>query len=980
MDSAPLRSEHANKYLGGYAAVVPGDPDSSHLLHKVTASAAKERMPPPKTGKQLTAGQVQVLRAWIQQGARWRRHWSLVPPTRPALPAGKPVRAQRWPRNAVDTFVLAQLQERGLDPAPQASRRTLIRRLSFDLTGLPPSPEEVEAFIKDQAPGSYERVVDRLFASPHYGERMAMVWLDAARYSDTDGFQADATRSNWPWRDWVIDAYNRNLPFDQFAIEQFAGDLLPDARPDQILATCFHRNHMTNGEGGRHPEESRVDYVIDRVNTTGTVFLGMTAGCAQCHDHKYDSLSQRDYYRLSAFFNSIDEDGRAGSGAKPFLTYKSPLVRAGTASSQAWSKNRAAALQTVEAQALTRFDSWLREQAEAVAAGGHRSWIPAAAADIRTTHGSRIRQREDLSFEVRGPNPRHDDYILQIRPKLPRVTGLRLRLLPHRLKGKSGWSLAEDGHAILTNLKVSVIKRGQQQVREITVRSAVADYQKRKSGDKSYGAVRDVLDDDPRTGWSTQGSKTDTERIAVFGFAEPVVLAETETISVELRHRSLRGNSNIRNFRLEWTQELGPAVQAVGATPLERLSAARGEIARLDKATNQALRSQFLAGDPQVLAARDDRRLAKQRLNRYRSSEKGVKVMVLKERKKPRSTFVLERGSFEHRGPEVTAGAPEQWGRWPREAPVNRLGLAQWLVDGRHPLTARVAANRYWLMLFGDGLVRTPEDFGVQGSPPTHPKLLDWLATEFVDSGWDVKRLLKLIVMSSTYRQSSDVSKELLERDPENRWLARANRFRLPAWMIRDSALATSGLLNRRLGGPPAYPYQPSGVWASYTMGRFHYQHSVGDDLYRRSVYTFWRRLVAPTAMFDASKRRACQIRVIRTNTPLHALTLLNDTTFVEAARVLAGRVMRSHPREADRISALVEHALGRPPTAEEFGHLVEQVRAIQAHYAADPGAAHRLLGVGETPRATGSEATDHAAFTVLASTLLNLDEAISRG
>lgn len=949
----------------GVRAIVPGDPSASELIKRVRAASVSDRMPPAHTGKTLTAEEITTLERWIAQGAPWGRHWSFVPPVRP------PVADEVHP---VDHFVRRRLRAAGLSPSPEADRRTLIRRLSFDLTGLPPSPSELRAFLEDDEPGAYERLVDRLLASPHYGERMAMVWLDAARYADTDGYQQDATRSNWPWRDWVVDAYNQNMPFDEFTRLQFAGDLLDSPTPEQILATCFHRNHMTNGEGGRLAEESRIDYVIDRVNTFGTVFLGMTLGCAQCHDHKFDPVSQKEYYGLNAYFNSIDEDGRAGSGAKPYLQYRSKKVGPGLRAAKQWLSARKTALAAVEKEARKDFLRWRTEKiAAALGDPRHASWTTPTPRSVRATHGAKLRIANDGSVVASGPNARHDDYLIDVRPDRARITGFRLQVLPE--KEGAPLSASPDGHFILTNLKVSVRSSGRQ-FREIQIRSAVADYQAKKAGDKAYGPVRDVLDDDPRTGWTNRNSDPKEKRVAVFGFERPVALLESESLLVELHHRSLSGRANIRRFRLDFTSERGPTLARAGPTPMERVLEARGDI-HGHPALEKDLLQQFLAERPEVQAARAKVNRARLRVDTYDRATRPVKVMVLRERKKPRTTHVLIRGAWDQKGEVVAPHVPQSLGKG---TPKDRLELANWLVDGQNPLTARVAVNRYWQMYFGVGLVRTPEDFGRQGAPPTHPDLLDWLAAEFVSSGWDVKHLQKLIVTSATYRQSSRMSPELLERDPDNRLLARAARFRLPSWMIRDAALRASGLLTTRRGGPPVFPYQPEGVWAAFSMGRFHYEHGVGDDLHRRSLYGFWRRLVAPTGMFDASKRRTCQIRVIRTNTPLQALTLMNDVTFVEAARVIAGRILKEVAGDDGvRVAHLFERITGRAPAPGESRELMTLLTRCRAHYATHPDEASALLSQGAAPNSAGVDAVEQAAWSIVASTLFNLDETVTR-
>ncbi len=956
------------------SAIVPGQAGESELMERLLAADPDDRMPPPDSGtKALSADEIELLRSWIDAGAVYQKHWSFEPIRRPNLPA---VAQESWVRNPIDSFVLARLEAEGIAPAPEAAPRMLQRRVAFDLTGLPPRLEDLVASDEAWSSRRYAAYVNQLLASKRYGERMAMVWLDAARYADTDGFQADATRSNWAWRDWVIEAYNRNLPFDQFTLEQFAGDLLPDASAEQVLATCFHRNHMANGEGGREPEESRIDYVIDRVNTMGTVWLGLTLGCAQCHNHKFDPISQAEYYQLNAFFNSVDEDGKAGGGAKPFLDYQSPFAAQGLREAELWLATRERALASATQAAQDRFRSWLEERVqERESSDLGSAWEALVARDVTSSSESEIGQDASGDFVVEGINPRHDDYLVLARPEVSRITGVRLTVLP-REEGL-GYSEAEDGHVVLTNVKFSIRATESTQVREIAVASAVADYENQKKSKRDYGLFRDVLDDDPRTGWTTNGSAAGESRVGVFGFAEPVTLAANEALVVELRHRSLKGFSSIRRFRLSVTDERGPAVSEVGPTPLEQLSGVVRAAQSVDEALRERLWRTFREDDEAFQTAQGSVAAAKRRADRYRSAVKPQKVMVLKPRETQRETHVLVRGVWDQKGPAVARALPKALAQEDQAAPT-RVELARWLVDRNNPLTARVTVNRYWQMYFGHGLVRTPEDFGMQGEPPTHPVLLDWLAAEFMESGWDVKHLQRLIVSSATYRQTSDASAAAVQRDPDNRLLARATRFRLPSWMIRDAALEVSGLAVHRLGGPPVYPHQPPGLWADSTMGRFHYEPSVGGDLYRRSVYGFWRRSVGPALMFDASKRRVCQVRITRTSTPLHALTLMNDLTFLEAGCHLAKTSAGDSPQV--RMEHMAERVLGRSLGSDDLASLREQFESARGYYREHPDAAAELLAL--EPSVTSANLANpgvEAALALVGMTLLNLDEAMTR-
>lgn len=708
---------------------------------------------------------------------RGKKHWAYQPPVRPDAPSiSDPALVVR---NPIDQFILDRLKREGLRPSAEAPKELLIRRVTLDLTGLPPTPEEVDAFLADSSANAYEKVVDRLLASPRYGERMAWEWLDAARYADTNGYQGDPERTMWPWRDWVVKALNDNMPYDQFSIEQLAGDLLPNATLDQKIATGFNRNHMHNGEGGRIPEETRVENVMDRVETTGTVWMGITIGCARCHDHKFDPFSQREYYQLYAYFNNTSENGggRAGQGT-PIIEVASEAERA-------------------------RLDELNRQ-------------IKLVAKDVATI------EAKFLAF----------------------------------IQNKAAPSL-------------------------IVI------------------AFKPITDD--------------------------LKQAPEKRTSAKLK-------------------ELGTKFQKSNASYAKAL-------ANLDR----------------TIAERD------------RFSNALPRVMIMDELPKPRDTFLLTRGAYNKPADKVSAGVPASLPPLLEKSPNNRLALAKWLVDPKHPLTARVTVNRYWQTFFGIGLVKTVEDFGRQGEQPSHPELLDWLATEFVRSKWDVKAMHRLIVTSATYRQSSKVTPDLLERDPDNRLLARAPRFRMPSWMIRDQALAASGLLVDKRGGPSVKPYQPSGVWEEATFGKKTYQQDKGESLYRRSLYTFWRRIIAPTEFFDAATRQTCTVKSVRTNTPLHALVTLNDVTFVEAARTLAQRVLEKPGTPEQRIETAFRLVIARKPTSEEKKILTELLGKMRATYDSDLEAAQRLLKVGESKRNEKLDAREHAAYAAVCTMILNLDETLTR-
>ena len=969
---------------GALAAIALDAPAESELLRRILSTDADERMPPPSAHKKpLTTEQIALLTRWIAEGAAWGQHWAFELPTKAPLPGAPAI-------HPIDAFVHDRLAREHLQPAPQAPPHTLIRRVSFDLTGLPPDAAAVAEFTRDPSDAAYDKIVAGLLASPHFGERMAMWWLDAARYSDTDGFQGDGGRTNWPWRDWVVESFNANKPFDRFTLEQMAGDLLPAATPAErqwhSLATCFHRNHMTNGEGGRDPEESRIDYVIDRVNTLGTLWLGLTVGCCQCHSHKYDPVTHHEYYQLNAFFNSIDETGAAGRDAKPYLAVESPHVPRAVAEAKTLVAARKPAADQARKAAEPPFSAWLGGHLATLRTSGtFQTWHPLAPSNLESTDGTLLSVEPEGIIRTGGPTPNQDDYLLQAPVSLDRVTGIRLEVFAD--EGHTGglFSRGESGHFTLTDVKLRVVKRGSSQIREIPIAAASADHSDDPKKYDGYGDIKHVLDDDPRNGWSVRDAAAQAVHTAVFALGEPLALAADEEIVFELRHRSTRGDANIGRFRISITDQAGPAVKSLEPAPLEQLA---GLAATLGDQPEKALRSgharlhgllfdQFLADhEPYQVAKRAFDR-ANRQLAETKSAAK-VDVMVLAERESPRTTHVLVRGVWDAKGDIVTQGTPAVLGplstMFPGRPPT-RLDLANWLVSPRNPLTARVIVNHVWQLFFGAGLVRTVEDFGVQGERPTHPELLDWLAVDFQEHGWDMKRLCRQIVTSDTYRQRSDVSPELLARDPENRLLARGARHRLPSWMLRDVALASAGLLNPALGGPPVKPWQPAGVWEEMFMGRFTYEPSVGPAQHRRTLYAFWRRAIAPTFLFDSAQRRVCEVRMPRTNTPLQALTLLNDAIYLEAARALA---------ERDTTPAGIFHTvLSRAPTPTEQAVLDRESSRARAHYSTRPDDASALLAATDPggifkPEADVQQQATKAAATLVASMILNLDEAIT--
>lgn len=778
--------------------VAPGHPEKSELYLRISSKEEDEVMPPRDASRQLKSAEIDLLKRWIATGAPWGTHWAFSPPKRPAVPKVAALsgwNSVRRVRNPIDAFIIARLEREKLAPSPEASRETLLRRVTLDLTGLPPTPAELDAFLADRQPDAYERVVDRLLASPRYGERWAWDWLDIARYADTNGFQGDPERTMWPWRDWVVNAINANLPYDQFTIEQLAGDLLPNATRDQQLASGFHRNNMFNGEGGRIAEETRVENVFDRVETTATVWLGTTFTCARCHDHKYDPIKQTDYYALYDIFNQMSETGKnQGGKIEPVLD--------------------------------------LSTDAE-------RERVSRAGAELESL------AKEIETFELK---------------KFPRPNG------------KSAFD-SPVAKALPGNLPVTLAKA----------------QPGRRTIDALLEAIPHFKDTDP----------------------DPTYAALLQRLLDALRSRD-EANASV------------------------------------------------------------------------------TKVMIMDELPTPRETFVLNKGNYESRTdvkvlgaipalfrpkPETTAGASAA----AEDKRINRLDLARWLVSPANPLAARVTVNRAWQAFFGTGIVKTAEDFGVQSEPPSHPELLDWLATEFVARGWDMKALHRLIVTSATYRQSSRVTSALHERDPENRLLARGPRHRLPSWMLRDQALAAAGLLVEKRGGPAVKPYQPAGIWEEATFGKKTYQQDHGDALYRRSLYVFWRRIVGPTTFFDAGVRQTCTVKVARTNTPLHALVTLNDPAFVEAARVLAQGTLVAAGTDAARLNHAFRLVTARMPDVKEKSILLARLKTLREQFTADRSAAGQLASTGEAARPESLDPVEHAAWTALCLLILNLDETLSK-
>ena len=1116
--------------------IVPGDPERSEVWRRVQSHDAAVAMPPPTAGKRpFTPEELDLLRRWIAEGAAYEPHWAFVAPTRPAVPS---VAGDAWSRNDIDRFLFARLHEEGVEPSKEADRATLLRRLFLDLTGLPPTPEELDAFLADASADAYERWVDRLLGEEPYrtrfAERMTAPWLDAARYADTCGIHMDAGRSIWKWRDWVIEAYRSNMPFDRFVVEQIAGDLLPDATDATRVASGFHRNHVTTDEGGAIAEEYLVEYAVDRVNTTGSVFLGLTLGCARCHDHKFDPITQGDYYGLYAYFNSIEEPGLYSQlpdpkrAFEPFLAVPTP-EQSGRLSAigKRLAEAREAAT-TVTPEETAQRDQFL---ADAGTSLGVR-WTQPAPASAAAESGATMAVQTDRSILVGGAIPDKEEYTVTYRVE---AAGQRLMMLealtdpsiPGDRVGRS-----ENGNAVMTGLKVTATSIADPaRTQEIPVAWAWADVSQ-TDGDWDVtnllapGAI----------GWAVGGQLQQGGRVAMFlakdGTDFTGGFEGGATVTVTLSFRSPWIGHSFGRFRVSFAPAPDEALARLpegfgrwliaGPFPVEKRADAFAKEFGPELDTTLLPLSEFQGGvrwkpfltmaegavvplDPGVSATYVARRIfapSRRTMPLSLGSDDGIRVylngrqvhardvdraampdqesieitlepgmnalvlkiantggaggvyhrlrdrpdlldgalagvlappaarpaaltermkerwlaswsprrrelakevadleredatvraaipltMVMKERAEPKPAFVLKRGQYD--APDTSRpaarGVPAALGALPEGAAANRLGLARWLVDAGNPLVARVTMNRLWEQVFGSGIVRTVEDFGLQGEWPSHPELLDWLAVEFRESGWDLRHMLRLMVTSAAYRQGAATRPEIAERDPDNRLLAHFPRKRLAAEQIRDQALYVAGLLVERVGGPSVKTYQPQGLWEEVAMIQSNtrvFQRGTGDDLWRRSIYTYWKRAAPPPSMltFDAPTRESCVVRRGTTNTPLQALALWNDEQVVEASRVLAARTLIERTDDRERLTRLLERCTGHLPDERTLGTLSAALGAFRERYAKAPEDADRLLAVGDSPIPDGLPRPELAAWTLVANAALNLDATITR-
>jgi mono/diheme cytochrome c family protein len=960
--------------------LAPGKPAESKLLERLLTGDASKRMPPPKSKKTLTPQQIAVVRKWIEAGAVYRAHWAYVAPSRPALPA---VKDFRWSRNAIDRFILARLEAEGLSPSPEADKVTLLRRVTLDLTGLPPTPAEVDAFLTDRSTGAYERAVDRLLRSPRYGEHMARFWLDLARFGDTHGMHLDNYREMWPYRDWVIKAFNANKTYDRFVTEQLAGDLLPGNNLQNLVATGFNRAHVTTSEGGSITEEIHVRNVIDRVETTGTVFLGLTITCSRCHDHKYDPLTQKDFYSLSAYFNSLEGSPLDGNAPRHPPIIKVPTAEQ-TESLRQIERRLAEARKALADKAGTIvYDDRLDEKEPEQPKRQEHVWID-----------------DDVPPGVKSQTDSRDAAWTFVTPPAPVFSGARAithsgkGTVQHYFTGANPGLKVGAGDTLFAHVYIdpkSPPKAIMLQWHSDTWRHRaywgenVINFGRDKSPERRHQgklpeAGKWVKLEVPAarvglapgmtiTGWAfTQFDGTVYWDRAGINTEMPQAGSAYETLSSWVRaqkalkaagfpqdlqaiinlDRSKRTPPQQKQLRDYFVQNAWSKAQTELAPLRQKVTAIEAEQAKLD--------------------------------------QQMPVTYVFRETPTPTQAYILKRGEYDQRGAKVGRDTPAFLPALTGGA-RNRLALAQWMMSAENPLTARVAVNRYWQQVFGVGLVRTAEDFGVQGEPPSHSELLDWLAVEFRESGWNTKAMIKLLVTSAAYRQSSRATKDRLAKDPGNRLLSRGPRFRLDAEMLRDQALFLSGLLAEKLGGPSVKPPQPPGLWKAVAFVGSNTMNFVADrgheKVHRRSLYTFWKRTSPPPQMtsFDAPSREACTVRRERTNTPLQALVLLNETQYVEAARALAGRVIREGGKAPEeQITYLFRLATSRRPDTKELAELVAALKDLRAEYATKPGEAAKLIAIGETKPDARIPPAELAAWTMLSSTVLNLDEVLNKG
>jgi hypothetical protein len=935
--------------------IIPGDAKGSRLMARVLGEGGEAQM--PLGGPPLSTAEIELIRTWIDQGADWpvspiaKKHWSFIAPTRPDLPA---IKDRSWPKNPIDNFVLAKIEQHGLAPSPEADRITLIRRLSLDLTGLPPTLEQIDEFVNDQDQKAYENLVERLLASPSYGERWGRHWLDVARYADTNGFEKDLARSIWPFRDWVIDAMNRDMPFDQFTIEQLAGDLLPRPTLQQRIATGFLRNSMLNEEGAVDPEQFRVEGIIDRVDAIGKAFLGLTINCAQCHSHKFDPIPQSDYYRFYAFLNSDDEPSLEVPGAEVFATRQTILDSIDKIQSD---------LLASHPEIATQFAEWETNQTR-----DESQWSIIEDATITASFGTKFDRPSDHSFVAKGDNSTKNVYVVKALSPLKKVTGVRLELLTDPSLPRGGPGRAREGQLYLSEFVLEASPADKPAaIERVSWDSATSDF--------NGAPIADAIDGNIDTAWNIDAGpgRRNQTRKAVFVSKRPAGFESGTNLTFYLSQKEESG-FNIGRFRLSVTDDVRPRADRL---PVAMRQIVSFPAASRSKDQKRDLFTYYLATDERYKAS------SFQIDDLMRGWPYGSTTLSLAPRDVPRETHIFKRGDWKRLGDTVTPGTPSALQPFPAGAPLNRLGLAKWIVDKQNPLTPRVIVNRMWQEYFGVGLVTTPEDFGARCESPSNPELLDWLASEFRDTGWSMKHIHRLIVSSATYRQSSKVAPKLQEADPTNVWLARAPRLRVDAEVVHDIALAAGGLLNLKVGGPSVYPAIPDGVLNLGFGAPMRWETSTGVDRYRRGMYTFWKRSVPYPSLlvFDEPNADFSCTRRIRSNTPLQALTTLNDQVFVEAAQGVALRAWREGGADdRSRVVYAFRLCTARQPDEFELQQLLKLLEEQKRFFDGKTAAAVYVSSSGELNNLPADiDLHKVAPFTVVARVILNLDETITR-
>jgi len=973
--------EAAFAELDGSFGIVPGHLKESELHWRIRAPKDDiDIMPPEDSHRSLTEEEKGLLDSWIEQGAKYDTHWSFKHPTRPGLPELSPAFKQRV-KNPIDHFIFARLESEGFTPAPEAALDTRVRRASLTLTGLPPSMELLNLVTGENPELSYEAFIDQRLRSFDYAERQTLRWLDAARYADTDGYQNDAERKNWPWRDWVIEAFHDNMPFDQFTIEQLAGDMLPNATPNQILASAFNRNHRQNSEGGALADEFFIENVIDRVETTSTVWLGLTMGCARCHDHKYDPLSQREFFQMFAYFNNIGEKGIGkGVSANPTKIYSSPLL---TPPPELIEAKKAAEKKVTEAQGglKSRALAWADETANALNDTSSDDWTPATVTRVTASNGIKLKRLPDDTWLVGKESAGSSVYTISLSAANQLLTGISIDALPHDTLAKPRkLAPSVNGNFVLSEVKVTI----NDPILDAPVVARIKQASSTFEQDK-YPATN-TIDGKANTGWAVYGGKPESlppSASLFLLFEKPFKLSRKATISLELQHTSGFGNHHIGRFRVNLTKAENPDLGKGTGLPGNVLSAIKTRAEKRSSGHTKAIVEHYRKQDEPLAAAEKSVTEAQKALENQGHFE--VPVMVMQENEgEPIPAYLLNRGQYDEpdKSEELPRAVPAAlFSGLPENQPADRLELAQWLVSKENPISARVIVNRVWRDHFGVGLVKTVEDFGAQSENPSHPELLDWLAVEFIESGWEMRALHRLIVTSATFQQSSVMDSSLLSGDPENRLLARGPRYRMDGFSIRDAALQSAGLLNGKVGGAPVKPYQPEGLWNVVASGAgTRYPVDKGEKLYRKSLYTYWKRAVNPPRqlIFDSSGREACSVSVRRTNTPLQALVLMNDVTFVEAAKQAGGKAIAFEGDDSQKLRQLYRLVTSSEITPHSAAILKGNLEHFRGHYSDKEPEAKELISIGDSPAIEHVPPAEHAAWTAVAHLLLNLDRTIN--